>query len=580
MAERHRMSIDSLVESVWGENSPPTAVKQVRNAISDLRRALLPTGATIGPTSNGYSLDLSGARYDLVVFRQYVGDGMRLLAERRDRDAVIMLRKALALWNGPALAGLDNQLLAAKAAALQDERLSVFEICVDLELDQGYNPALLGELGRWVADNPFRERLAAQLIAGLFRSGARDRALAAYERTRRHLADGLGLDPGPELQALHREMLAAGRAVTGARPGLTARLGRSNLPPDSRHFIGRDRVLADLLWQARHGSPAGQPASYGGQALVIGGMAGTGKTALAVHAAYRLAEDFPDGQFFLDLHGHCLEDEPLDAGTVLQSMLRLAAVPAERIPASAEERAHLWQQLLRDRRVLMVLDDVLSSQQIQLLLANSPQALLIVTSRRRLASLPASRIYSLDGLPSAEARSLFHELAADRELYDEPESVDRILEYCQRLPLAISAAASKLRHRPNWPASYLAGRLADPEQRLVELRTEDHGLAERLEASYRKLTGEQQRLLQMLALDEYHDIVPARAAELAEVSLSRAGQLLEDLVDGYLLDEPVPGRYRMRSLLQSFCAVKAQAPKRPVRLQPVLPHTVPVSPAC
>src|SRR6185437_14303692 len=119
---------------------------------------------------------------------------------------------------------------------------------------------------------------------------------------------------------------------------------------------------------------------------------------------------------------------------------------------------------------LVVLDDVSSSQQVQLLLANSPGALLIVTSRRRLASLPASRIYSLEGLPLAEARSLFHQMSADRELYDEPESVDLILEYCQQLPLAISAAATRLRLRPNWPASYLATRLADPEQRLVELR--------------------------------------------------------------------------------------------------------------
>ncbi|MEO6502526.1 MAG: BTAD domain-containing putative transcriptional regulator [Jatrophihabitantaceae bacterium] len=553
MTNRYRPSMDALVEAVWGERPPVTCEKQIRNAISDLRRVLGSSGSSILPTADGYQLNVAGARFDMHDFHHDVSLGRRYLAAGHNSEAVITFRRALARWYGPVLAGIDSPALQARFEGLQEERLSVFETYIDLELGLGNAASLVQELSQWVADNPFRERLAAQLITALHLSGSRDRALAAYDRTRRTLANALGLDPGSELQDLHRRML-----TDNAAPRVNALdvgLGRSNLPPDLKEFTGRIDALSQLSRHAQRASRHGG-VNPTGDTLVIDGMPGVGKTALAVHLAHQLADDFPDGQYLLDLHDHSVERPPLDTRAALGMLLRMSRVPPAAIPNTVEEMSQLWRQRLAGRKVLLILDDAASTHRIEPLLASSAGCLTLVTSRRRLALLPSTGVYSLDVFSMSDAQVLFQRLTADREGTYEPHHVDAILEYCGRLPLAVNIAAARLRHRQVWSVAYFAARLADPRRRLLELMTEGGGVAEFFDVSYRQLTTDQQCLLSLLSRLPSHHVEAQAVVAFSGLPIDRVEPLLESLVDEHLLEQPSAGRYRMHELLKIFCMGK------------------------
>lgn len=546
------MSMARLVDAVWGDNPPSTARKQIRNAASDLRNFLSDSGATITPAADGYQLDIAGADLDLRSFRRRVAEAREHLTSNRLTEAIAEYRCALALWGGPALSGLGSTALQAQVAGLNEERLSVLEECADLELDQGNHKALVSELSTWVAEYPLRERIVAQYLLALFRSGARARALTLYDRTRRTLAESLGLSPGAELQELHQQMLQEDEnAAVSAQVPLVTGFGRCDLPLDIREFTGRRDALTELLVELPTADRrAGDRSS--GQVVVIDGMGGAGKTTLAVHVAHRLASRYPDGQFFLDLQGRSADHDPVPLGTALRRLLRTTGLPDSEIPHSIEDMTTLWRYRLADRRVLLVLDNVASSEHIRPLLAGGPGCLTLVTSRRCLTNLTSAWLVSLDVLPRNEARELFYRLVGDRCPAPEPDRVDSVLEYCGYLPLAIVAAAARLRHRPTWPVSYLAARLAAPERRLAELQTESGGLVGCFLASYRYLSTEQQRLMRLLDLIPRREVDVESVSVLLDLPVIHAELLLEGLMDEHLLQQPRPGSYQMADLLRVY----------------------------
>ncbi|HEY3609263.1 MAG TPA: BTAD domain-containing putative transcriptional regulator [Pseudonocardiaceae bacterium] len=554
MANRQRESVDRLVEAVWGGAPPPTAVKQVRNAVSDLRRALHGSSVDITPIADCYQLDLSRSVLDAHSFQLRVAQARKWLVSGPPAAAVAEFRAALSLWNGPALSGLDSPVLQAVASALQEERLTVLEECIDLQLRQGNDRTLVRELSQLAADNPLRERIAAQLIFALHRSGARERAFAVYDRTRRALAAALGVDPGQALQDLHRQMLLeeAGiwpSSLVPSRPTPTL----DNLPPDLATFTGRVRELADLVPPAER---PGDPPARRGRVLVIDGMGGVGKTALAVHIGHRLAPRFPDGRFFLDLHGHAVEGGPLTTRNALIRLLRIAGGPVDDPPDTIEDLAALWRDRVAGRRVLLVLDNAANSRHVQPLVLTGPGCLTVVTSRRHLTMVPEARVHSLDVLSPADAQDLFHRLTDGRYAHDDQRPhVDTVLACSGHLPLAIVMAATRLRHRPAWPLSYLATRLADPRRRLAELRTESWGVTECFDASYHQLSADWQRLLLLLCQIPEPDA--DTVAGLAAVPVRDIEHTLECLVDEHVLEQPEPGRYRMHELLKIYCAERA-----------------------
>ncbi|MFI9201172.1 BTAD domain-containing putative transcriptional regulator [Streptomyces sp. NPDC053048] len=563
--ESRRTSIGRLIDAVWGTAPPSTAGKQIRNAVSDLRHILAPSGAVITPVADGYQLDIGEALLDLREFHRHLARARTHLGQQRPADAIAEFRAALSLWTGPMLSGIDSAVLREQIVGVNEVRLSVAEECIDLELARDRHKSLISELAAWVAEYPLRERMVAQYVLALHRSGARARAFGVFEQTRRRLADQLGLGPGPELLEIHQLMLredadaATPVALTQpvqATPAPAATVpavadqasAMDSLPSGIGHFVGRAAEIKALLSDGTRPGPQ--------RVLFLDGMGGVGKTALAVHVAHRLADQYPDGRLFLDLQGHTCDRDPLSHRAALRRLLMLSGLQESELPSSVDALIPLWRSRTSGRRMLVVLDNAADAEQIGPLLSAGEGCLTLVTSRRRLTmtALSPTRVLSLDPLPREEGYELFCRLLGDRHPKPGPGTVGGILEHCGDLPLAVSAAAARLRRRPSWPVEHLAERLADPVLRLGELQTEHGGLIACFDASYRQLNATQQELLRMLGAAEGDRTDVGAAAALAGMAPFAVEQVLEELVDEHLLLQPEPGRYRLHPLVKIYCA--------------------------
>jgi DNA-binding SARP family transcriptional activator len=493
--------MERLIDAMWGYEQPDTARSQIHAAITALRRAGVRDVLQTRP--GGY---LADARTDVHEFDDLVAAGR--------------LREALGLWRGEALAGVHAHYATSARALLDDRRLAAVEQLMERELAAGEHVRILDELAAHVAAHPLRERLAGQLVLALHRSGRQADALAAARAYRSLLAEEQGLDPGPAFTEVERSVLA------GALPGR----GRSFLPYDVPDFAGRDEELSRLV------------ADGGSNVITIDGMAGVGKTTLAVHAAHRLAERFPDGRFFVDLTGQ-------DAAAALEALLRQAEI--NDIPRTLIDRSALWRAEMAERRAIVVLDNAADGAHVRPLLPGATGSLLLITSRRRLVDLDGARALSMDVLAADDAAALFGGIVGERAAA-EPAAVHDVLELCGRLPLALRLAAARLQHRPRWTVSYLAGRL-----RLADLATPERSVAAAFTVSYEHLEPAEQRMFRLLGLAPGRDIEPHAAAALAGVPVADAEDLLESLLDTHMLIQREPGRYTMHDLLREHARTLA-----------------------
>ncbi len=285
---------------------------------------------------------------------------------------------------------------------------------------------------------------------------------------------------------------------------------------------------------------------------VVDGMAGVGKTTLAVRAARALAPVCPDGRIFLHLHGHTSGRGPLDPGTALEALLRALGLGADRIPQDRDERAALWRSELARRRLAVVLDDAADTAQIRPLLPGSGRSAVLVTSRRRLTGLDGVRTLSLDVLSRTETDELFAGLTGAERVAAEPEDCALVAELCGHLPLAVRIAAARLQHRPAWTFGRLAERLRDAGRRLGELEADDGGVAAALALSAHQLDEARLRFFALLGLAPGCDVDAHLAAALADIDLAEAERLLDGLVDVHLIEEPAPGAFRLHALTRDF----------------------------
>ncbi len=527
------VGLDALVDALWDAEPPPTAVHQVHKLIAGLRRRI--PGA-IDTDGRGYTIRPDAGPLDVDRFEQFAAG-----AEIPD------LAAALALWRGEALAGVDSRALRTAAAGLDDRRLAVLERLTDLRLAAGQAGAVATELPPLVAEHPLRESLRRQLMTALYRCGRQAEALGVYAQTRTLLAEELGLDPGPELVRLHQQILRADPALEPDRPRPPC-----TLPYDLPDFSGRGEDLERLL----HAGPAVV-------ITAIDGMAGIGKTALAVHAAYRLADRFPDGQLFCDLHSHTPGARPLEPAEALERLLRMIGVPPETIPAELDEREARWRAELAGRRVLVVLDNAVSAAQVRPLLPGSARALVLVTSRRRLGVLDGATVLSLDVLAEAEALDLFGAVAGAERVGAEPVAAAEVVRLCGRLPLALRIAGSRLAHRPGWTVAALAGRLRERTDRLGELSLADRGVGPAFALSYAQLAPAEQRMFRLLGVHPGADFDAWSAAALAGCTPREAEDVLEALVDAHLLRSAAPGRYTFHDLIREYARSLAPAAREP-----------------
>ncbi|WP_329389454.1 tetratricopeptide repeat protein [Streptomyces sp. NBC_01351] len=557
------ISDERLTDLLWDGEPPPGAPGALRSHVSRLRALLPPEIASLDRQGEGYLLRTEPRRVDAHRFQALV---RRAGSTPDAADRSELLGSALRLWRGPALADAASDLARARlCAGLEELRLQALDQRIAADLALGRHRDLVAELTDLVAEHPVKESLAAHLMRALHLCGRQADALRVFETARRAVADELGLDPGPELRAAHAHVLRSDQGLGAANPsavpaqpeavppgeaaqaadGPRASSGPCTLPYDVPDFTGRAAEFARLLSCVADEAPAALVVS------TVDGMAGVGKTTLAVHAAHHLAARFPGGQLFLDLHAHTAGRGPLEPAAALAGLLRTIGVPPERIPHSPDDRAAVWRDELRDRRVLLVLDNAATAEQVRLLLPGTAGSLVLVTSRRRLADLPGAATLSLDVLPEAEAVALFARVAGPGRTDDGPAEVAEVVALCGHLPLAIRMAAARLRHRPLWTVADLAGRLRRSE-RLAELAVGDQRVAAAFALSYDQLDVVQRRLFRLLGVCPGSDVDVFTAAALAGIPVAEAERLLESLLDVHLLTQRLPGRYAFHDLVRDY----------------------------
>jgi DNA-binding SARP family transcriptional activator/tetratricopeptide (TPR) repeat protein len=551
------VSVERLVDAVWDDDPPATARAQVQMCVSVLRRAFAACGATavIETRAPGYLLRVGPGELDAQVFADHVSHAHTLAAEGHTAPAATELRRALALWRGPALAGLTGRLVQGSARALNDRRLTVTEERIGLDLTLGRHGELIGELMALVEEYPLRERLHAHLMLALYRSGRQSEALQAYRRARTRLADELGIEPGGELRRLEHAILVGSPELdavppTQPHPGPAARGAVPHqLPADVPAFVGREDHLGHIREALVGGEPRGVPI------VAINGAGGIGKTALAVHAAHQLVGDFPDGQLYANLGGS--GPRPHTPAEILGRFLRALCGTGSAVPGGAEERAEMYRSRLADRRVLVVLDDVASEAQLLPLLPGTDSCGVLLTSRSRLAGVSAAHRVDLAVLDAAGSLALLADAAGAERVAADPDQALAIADLCGRLPLALRIAGARLAARPHWTLTRLAGRLRDETRRLDELEHGEMGIRASMTISYNGLSPVERRLLRRLTLVEAPDVASWAAAALLDVTPEEAEETCERLVEAQmLLAVPPEGaaavRYRHPELVRVF----------------------------
>ncbi|MFI6479965.1 tetratricopeptide repeat protein [Nonomuraea sp. NPDC050663] len=363
----------------------------------------------------------------------------------------------------------------------------------------------------------------------------RGRSKGPQHRTVTALADALRL-AGTEREQL-MELAREGRLRDHwARP-----TGLCELPRSVDDFTGRS---AELAWAAEL-----VRAADAGPGLVTG-SAGLGKSTLAVRAAHTLRQDFPDGVFFLDLFG--MSAEPLPSDEALGMLLRALGLADQQIPSDVAERASLYRSLLRERRVLVVLDNAGSEEQVRPLLPGGGAARALVTSRRLLAGLEGVRRLGLGPLPPMEATQLLTGILKDRGTPDADPALWELAQLCGGLPLALRIAGNRLASRPGWNAADFAARLTDEERRLDQLSAGDLKIATAFGLSYDQLAEATRRVFRRLALVPGRDFDAALSSVAGGTSIAGAWDALDELVDLGLLQDGASGRYRFHDLVLLF----------------------------
>ncbi|MGW1813514.1 AfsR/SARP family transcriptional regulator [Streptomyces sp. NPDC002125] len=574
------VAISQLIERLWDGDPPARARENTHTYVSRIRRQLraagsVPDAPTIIGRAHTYTLRTGRDAVDWQRFRRLVDAAFTSDSDTRTGE---LLTQAEALWQGEALSGLPGFWAATVRRTLSEARLSAGVSRIAAGLRLGRFADQIAELSALVERHPGHETLLGQLMLACYGSGRYADALSIHQRARQSLMAEYGALPGAELNMIHQGILArvpARELVHGERPARAAapvgsaaatplaprpeasepaRLPpgappRRNLPQQPS-LVGRRAELRALT------SVIAEEGAHGGSVVTVeavSGMAGVGKTALAVATAHVLAERYPDGQLYIDLRGHSPTQEPLSARSALATLLRLLGAPAPSIPTELEGRTALWRTMLAERRVVIVLDDATGPEQIGPLLPSGSPSLTIIASRRHLTGIPQALSVPLDALPEEDAVALFRDFAGEERTHDRAETA-RIVELCGYLPLAIELVAHRFRARQSWTLTVLADRLARSPGRLKEIRSADQQqeMARAFDLSYRTLGPQQRTAFRRLGLHPGPDFTAAAAATLLGMPQDTTERLLEGLLACHLLREPVPDRYRYHDLLREY----------------------------
>ncbi|GIJ29573.1 SARP family transcriptional regulator [Micromonospora qiuiae] len=557
--------MDTLVDDLWGANPPESALSNLRTYVWSLRRLLAPADpatAPISTDSSGYMIGVSPERLDMLTFERLIADGADA---RRLGDLELVARRleqALKLWRGAAFEGIQHtsDMLAATAQRLEEQRLAAVEELFDARLGLGRHAEAIAELQGWIVQYPLRERLWEQLMLALYRHGRQADALAAYQQLRTRLVEEIGVEPSQPLRMLQARILRSDPAlappagvatvVSPVNGGLIPR----QLPLDVPTFVGRKGELATLgeLLDPDNGSGHGS-------VVIIHGPPGVGKSALAVHAVEPWASRFPDGQLYVNLRGATPGVEPLSPGEGLGRFLRALGVPAAEVPHDIEEAAGLYRTLVAARRMVILLDNAATADQVRPLLPGTSRTAVLVTSRAGLTALEGATHVGLGPLDPDASRAMLERLIGDARAADDPPATARLVELCDRMPLGLHVAAARLKTRPTWAVRDLVERLTDEQHRLSELASGVLAVRSSLGVSYAALARSDDpgdraaaRALCLIGLMPVTDIDSHTAAALLDTSPAEADRVIERLLDAHLVEAVEPDRYRIHDLVRLF----------------------------
>ncbi|MEU9338161.1 BTAD domain-containing putative transcriptional regulator [Streptomyces sp. NPDC048290] len=597
--------LHELLDAVWGSAPPQAAVSVLRTYVSRLRKVLEPGRGTAGSpvivsVGDGYRVRLGEDALDLTVFERRVERAHRLRSSGEPTAAAALLHTALDAWQGAALAGLPGGAAETERSRLGEMRLGALETRLAVDIELGRHRDVIPELLSLTGAHPLREELSRLLMLALYGSGRRAEALAVYRRTWHTLRSELAIEPGPELRRLHDRILVAtdsGTPVTSAMepvepkappedPDTTGPASTTDpesgpesgpdsdraapppparpaqLPGDLLTFVGRrpelDKVRALLP------APGSAPSTV--VISAIGGMAGVGKTALAVHWAHEIADRFPDGQLYLNLRGFDPSGAVVAPGEAIRTFLDALGVPPKQIPAELAAQAALYRTLLDRRRMLILLDNARDAEQVRPLLPGARGCLVIVTSRNRLTGLvvgEGAHPLTLEELTVEEAHDLLARRLGARRLAAEPEATAEIIARCARLPLALAIVAARAAAHPAFPLAAVAAELRDSHGSLDAFEAGDDDLTTDVRAvfswSYQALSAPAARLFRLLALHCGPELSAPAAIGLAGLTPKEARRLLGELTRAHLLTEHFPGRYTLHDLLRVYAAERVAA---------------------
>ncbi|KFU82876.1 DNA-binding transcriptional activator of the SARP family [Amycolatopsis lurida] len=555
LAGGEAMSKQELLDALWGERPPRSAVNVLQTHVKHLRRLLEPgrpsrSGSEILPhVGGGYAVRWDAVEIDLPHVRGLVAEANDAQRDGESGRAAALFGEALRWWRGRPLADIPSLATHPKVMALLAERRALLARYGDAMLAIGAADDVVTELAEAAADQPLDEPAQARLIRAYHATGQRATAFRLFQEVRERLVEELGVEPGPELAAAHAALLEDGEPLPDPRPA--ARVPRQ-LPAEPSGFTGRILELSILdQLMPRAGNSGGAVAL-----AAVTGPAGAGKTALAVHWGHRVKDRFPDGQFYANLRGHSA-GAPATALEVLTRFLAALDVPAERLPADTETASALYRTLMTDRKALVVLDNAVDVDQVRPLLPAGPGCLVLVTARDRMAGLVAlhgARRLTLGMLEPGEALELLARVLGADWVRAEYAAAAEVAGLCAYLPLALRIAAANLAEDPGsgiedyaieLRKGNLLAALAVPGDEQIAVRTA-------FDLSYAALPTATRRLFRLLSLVPGNDI----GVEAVEILTGeeRAGPMLDTLASAHLVEQHAPDRYHFHDLLRRYAA--------------------------
>jgi DNA-binding SARP family transcriptional activator/tetratricopeptide (TPR) repeat protein/transcriptional regulator with XRE-family HTH domain len=563
---------DTIIDVLWGDSPPRTAVGLLQAHVSRIRRLLSAHNGegVIDSVRGAYRLSLPSGQVDLLVFRELAAQAAAARAAGDDVAAVECYTHAMALWRGEPLADVDVLSGHPGITALTHELTGVLLRYAEVACALGQHERVLPRLQALADAEPLNEPAHARLMIALAGSGQQAAAIRVHEDMRTRLDRELGLSPGEELtesyiRVLRQDIRARSRGLVSARSqALPATLPMQvvprQLPAAPRCFTGRCRELKVLSALVE-----GDLREENGVVIAaLTGMAGIGKTALAVHWAHQVVSRFPDGQLFVNLRGSSPSGTPVMPTDAVRGFLLALCVSPAQIPPDTDGQAALYRSLLADRRMLIVLDNAQDAEQVRPLLPGSPGCLVLVTSRNRLTGLAAAdgaHLITPEVLPESESHNLLALNLGAGRVMAEPVAVSELITLCSGLPLALRDVAAQAIARPGLPLDALAAEMRDERRRLDVLETGEEATSVRMVFSWSsaKLGERAARMFRLLGVHPGPDITHPAAASLTGLSREQAYQALAELCDEHLLTEYLPGRYVCHDLLRSYAAEEAMA---------------------